>query len=180
MQPNYQSFADYAPLERGSGRYFTTPNYLSPSSFRVLIPRLPKITYFVQTCSVPSLNIGSMDLTYKGFPRMTHPSSLDLSDQLVINFIVDEDMENWREMYDWMHSIVPSSENEGGITANDIYSDIILLVFNSAKKLKKKLTFHRCYPVSLMSFEFNSGVNEIDPMLVAANFSFKTMEIESY
>ena len=138
MQPNFNDFSDYTPLERGSARQLTTPNYLSPTNFRVIIPRLPKMTHFIQSVSVPSIAITSMDIAYKAFPRTSIPSSLDISDQVVINYIIDENMENWQEIYNWMTSITSNSENEG-VTAADLYSEIIVLVYNSAKKLKKKI-----------------------------------------
>lgn len=180
MQPNYSDFSDYTPLERGSARQLTTPNYLSPTNFRVIIPRLPKMTHFIQSVSIPSIAITSMDMPFKGFPRTSIPSSLDISDQVVINYIIDENMENWQELYDWMTSITPSSENEGGVTVSDLYSEIIVLVYTSAKKLKKKITYTRAYPVNLMSFEFNSANADIDPILISCNFAFKTMEIEDF
>jgi hypothetical protein len=178
-EPTYTDFSDYAPLTRGPNKYFSTPNYLSPTSFRVVIPRLPKITHFIQTVSIPSININSMDVGFAGFPRTSIPSALDISDQIVVNFTIDENMDNWKEIYDWMTAITPNSENEGGVTAADLYSEIIVLIYSNAKKLKKKFTFSRCYPTSLMSFEFNSGMTEIDPMMVSCNFAYKTVNIES-
>ena len=179
MQPNFSDFSDYTPLERGSARQLTTPNYLSPTNFRVIIPRLPKLTHFIQSVSIPSLAITSMDMPFKGFPRTSIPSSLDISDQVVVNYMIDENMENWQEMYNWMTSITLNSENEG-VTAADLYSEIIVLVYNSAKKLKKKITYTRAHPVNLMSFEFNSANADIDPILVSCNFAYKTIEIVDY
>ena len=179
MQPNFSDFSDYTPLERGSARQLTTPNYLSPTNFRVIIPRLPKLTHFIQSVSIPSLAITSMDMPFKGFPRTSIPSSLDISDQVVVNYMIDENMENWQEMYNWMTSITLNSENEG-VTAADLYSEIIVLVYNSAKKLKKKITYTRAHPVNLMSFEFNSANADIDPILLSCNFAYKTIEIADY
>lgn len=158
----------------------SSPNYLSPTAFRVIIPRMPTLTDYIQTVSIPSLTINSMDIQYKGFPRVSAPSSLDLTDQIVVNFAVDEDMENWQEVYDWMNSIVLTSVNNGYINPNtELYSDIIVITYTNAKKPKKKFTFHQCYPVSMMSFEFNSMTTEIDPIMVNCNFTYKTYEIET-
>jgi len=181
MEANYSGLDQYQPLERAGNRYFTTPNYLSPTAFRVIIPRLPKITYFIQTVSIPTVSITPMDIPFKGFSRMQAPASLDLSDQIIINFTIDENMENWQEMYDWMTAVVASRENNGAVnTSVSLYSDIVVLVYNNAKKMKKKLTFHECFPQSMTSFEFNSSVNDIDPFMVSCNFSYKTLHIDSY
>jgi len=171
----------FKPLEKSGERYFTTPNYLSTTSFRVLVTRLPKMTYFVQSVSIPSVILGSVEVpAFKGLPKQEAPSFLDISDQIIINFTIDEDMENWKEVYDWMNSIVPSKENESKVEMKiNRFSEIIVLVFNSAKTLKKKITFHDCFPVNLSSFEFNSASTEIDPIIVTANFEYSHFTVES-
>lgn len=174
-------FASFKPLERNGSRYFSTPNYLSTTSFRVLIPRLPKMTYFVQTVSIPSVILGSLDVpAFKGLPKQEAPSFLDISDQIIINFTIDENMENWQEIYDWMNKIVPSNENNGSVNdKRERFSEIIVLVYNSAKTLKKKITFHDCFPVNLSSFEFNSASTEIDPIVVTTNFEYSHFSVET-
>ena len=174
-------YEPYKPLERSPQRYFTTPNYLSPTAFRVVIPRTPKITYFVQSVSIPSVILSSIDIpAYKGLPKQEVPSNLDISDQIIVNFTIDEDMENWQEMYDWMTSVVSSNENNASVNSKeDHYSEIIVLIYNSAKKLKKKFTFHKCFPVNLSSFEFNSSSTEIDPILMTVNFEYAYFTVET-
>jgi hypothetical protein len=176
-----QFFEPYKPSERSPDRHFTTPNYLSPTAFRVLIPRTPKITHFIQSVNIPSVVLSSMDIpSYKGFPKQEVPSNLDISDQIIVNFNIDEDMENWQSIYDWMTAIVPSNENNSSVNSKeDLYSEIVVLIYNSAKKLKKKFTFHKCYPVNLSSFEFNSSSTEIDPILISVNFEYSHFTIEN-
>ena len=172
------NFNAITPDERVSGSY----NYLSPTSFRVIVPKMPKFTYFVQSISVPSINISSMEIpAYKGLPRQEVPSNLDISDDLIINFVVDENMENWQEVYDWMTEIVPSSENNAEVNfKEELYSPIIILIYNSAKKLKKKITFNECYPISLSSVEFNSSVSDIDPLTMSASFEYSDLKVETF
>jgi len=171
----------YKPIERSENRYFTTPNYLSPTSFRVVIPRTPKITYFVQSVSIPSVVMTSMEVPpYRGLPKQQFPSAIDITDQVIVNFTIDENMENWQEVYDWMTAIVPSNENDSSVKINeDHYSEIIVLVYNSAKVLKKKFTFHKCFPVNISSFEFNSSTSEIDPINMTVNFQYSHFTVES-
>ena len=176
-----EQFNSLQPLDRNALGRFNTPSYLSPTSFRVVIPRVPMLTAYIQSVSIPTISMTSMEIpAYKGFPRQQAPASIDISDQLIVNFTVDENMENWQEMYDWMHSIVPTDENNGSVNQNiDKYSEVAVLVYSNAKRLVKRLTFHRSYPVTMSSFEFNSSVTSIEPMLIVANFEYSHMTVDT-
>lgn len=186
MKPDYEpietDYSDYEPLAKtgADNRHISVPNYLSATNFRVVIPRLPKLSYYIQTVTVPSLSINSIDIGFKGFPRTSVPSSVDISDQVIITFGIDERMENWQDIYDWMTSITPNSTNNGGVGAKDPYSEIIVLLYNAQRKLQKKLTYESCHPISLGSFDMNSTSNTIDPIVVTTNFAYKKLSIESY
>lgn len=175
-------FNSMQPISRDDTR-FNTPNYLSPTSFRVIVPRLPMMTYYIQSVTLPAVAIGYMDIpAYKGLPKQEAPSFLDISDNLILNFNIDEDMKNWQELYDWMNTIVSSPENNGNIDMRDDlrYNGIIVLVYNNAKKLKKKFTFYNCFPTNLSSFELNSAAQAIDPILITANFNYSHFEIQNF
>lgn len=156
-------------------------NYLSPTAFRVVIPKLPKMTYFIQSISIPSVVMGSIEIpAFKGLPKQEAPSYLDISDELIMNFLVDENMENWNEIYDWMSAIVPTDKNNATVSLRDeLYSDITVLVYTNGKVLKKKINFHKCYPTNLASFEFNSSSSEIDPINISTTFQYSYFTIET-
>mgnify|MGYP003349563684 CR=1 FL=1 len=173
-----ETFHTLQPIERSQVSY----NYLSPTAFRVIIPKMPRFTYFIQSVSIPSVVMGMMEIpAFKGLPKQEAPSILDLSDDLIINFTIDENMQNWQEMYDWMTDIVPTDENFASANMNiDKYSPIIVLIYNNAKKLKKKITFNNCFPITLSGFEFNSASTDIDPITIAANFEFSEFTVETF
>jgi hypothetical protein len=173
-----EPFGSITPISKTQESY----NYLSPTSYRVVVPKLPKMTYFVQSISIPSVALGSLEIpTFKGYPKQEAPSYLDITDEIIMNFAIDENMENWNEVFTWMSSMVPSSQNTGQVKLKEEqYSQIIVLVYTNAKKLKKKLTFHKCYPSSLSSFEFNSSSTEIDPIIVTTNFQYSHFDVETF
>ena len=173
-----ETFHTLQPIERSQVAY----NYLSPTAFRVIVPKMPRFTYFIQSVSIPTIVVGMMEIpAFKGLPKQQAPSILDLSDNLIINFTIDENMQNWQEVYDWMTDIVPTDENFASSNISiDKYSPIIVLIYNNAKKLKKKITFNNCFPISLAGFEFNSASTEIDPITITANFEFSEFTVETF
>jgi hypothetical protein len=170
-------FYNVTPTERTA----TTYNYLSPTAFRVIVPKLPRMTHFVQSVSIPSVVMGSVEIpAYKGLPKQEAPSYLDITDEIIINFHIDENMENWQEVYNWMSSIVPTDRNDASVSIKDeLYSEIIVLVYSNSKVLKKKITFHKCYPTNLSSFEFNSSSSDIDPITITSNFQYSHFTFET-
>ena len=82
---------------------------LNRNNFRLLIDKVPTVEYYVRTCNIPVFS----------FQRQFKRAGLGLDaffpgdkasfDTLEVSFIVDEDLQNFIEMYDWIDSIVPIS-----------------------------------------------------------------------
>jgi hypothetical protein len=69
-------FNSLQPLVRDDSR-FNTPNYLSPTSFRVIVPRLPNMTYYIQGVNLPSVALGYMEIpAFKGLPKQESSPSI--------------------------------------------------------------------------------------------------------
>ena len=80
---------------------------LNKNNFRLLIDKIPTVEYYVKTVNIPGLS----------FSETIQPAGIGLDaffpgdkvafDTLDVTFLVDEDLENFKEVYDWMDSIVP-------------------------------------------------------------------------
>ena len=86
-------------------------------------------------------------------------------DTLSVSFLVDEDLENFKEMYDWMDAIVPVSDPSAyesyvgtkktnrellSDVENDLnqYSDITIVVNTNKNIPNKFFRFHDAFPIS--------------------------------
>lgn len=149
-------------------------NFLSPLEFQATIKRLPNIEFTVQKANVPSI---SVTLPEQGTPfnkiyfvpdKLTY-SNLDLT------FLVDEDMKNYREIFDWMHGI--SAPQSGAQYANinksrdGVESDVELLILNSKKNAKIAVQFINCMPINLSDLNFD--VTQTDIQYLEATVSFQ-------
>ena len=77
---------------------------LSPVGFRFLLNNRPHVQYFCQAANVPGISIGTIP---HATPLKTYPIGGDevTFEELSIRFIIDENMKNWREIYDWIITI---------------------------------------------------------------------------
>lgn len=111
-----------------------------------------------------------------------------------MTFLVDEDLENFKEVYEWMNAIVPIKDptdfsayvdtiqtNDGRLSAieNDLnqYSDITL-VTNTNKNLPNKyFKFKDAFPISLGALELEFGADG-EPVTCQVQFRFTYYDIE--
>ena len=116
-------------------------------------------------------------------------------DTLSVGFLVDEDLGNFKEIFDWMDAIVPVSDpssyaafvgssqtatgEQSGIDNNmNQYSDITL-VTNTNKNIPNKFfRFHDAFPISLSGIELESGADG-EAVLATVEFRFTYYDIKS-
>ena len=89
-------------------------NILSPVAFDFSIHMLPNVTYFIQTANLPDLSLGSITIPT---PVRDYPIAGDQLElgTLDVGFLVDEDLANYLEIWNWMRAL-------GGVTSAEEYA----------------------------------------------------------
>ena len=79
----------------------TTLDYLSPTQFRLVINQLPKVEFFVTACNLPGISLGDaiFPTPLKQIPVQGDEVTFE---PLSISFLVDENLENYKELHDWL------------------------------------------------------------------------------
>ena len=157
-----------------------TNNYLSSNYFRLEITRLPTVTYFCQSASIPSLTLTPVEQPTAFGLRPKWVGGQYSFEDLVVNFIVDEKMRNWYEVYEWMKSIgnmEKYSDTYDKTQTQDSFSDITLTIMNSAYKPQYYVKFKDAFPIGLSSLDFNSTSTENEPIVASATFSYTSYDI---
>ena len=157
-----------------------TNNYLSSNYFQLEITRLPTLTYFCQSTSIPSLTLTPVEQPTAFGLRPKFVGGQYSFEDLVVNFVVDEKMRNWYEVYDWMKSIGNMDKYSDAIDrtqTGDFFSDIVLTITNSAYKPQYYVRFRDAFPIGLSSLEMNSTSTENEPVLASATFSYTSYDI---
>ena len=79
-------------------------DYLSPTQFKFNIHQLPKVEFFCTAANVPAINLGEaiFPTPYKQIPVMGDTLTYD---NLSISFIVDENLDNYIELHEWLTAI---------------------------------------------------------------------------
>ena len=116
------------------------------------------------------------------------PGDKILFEELTIRFIVDEELQNWLEMKDWIFGLgYPESQDQYEQLANtnrgvkpfgDRYSDGSLMILTSHKNAQIKVTFQNLWPVTLSGIQLDSSVAEVDYVTADATFAYTIYKVE--
>ena len=79
-------------------------DYAEPTKFKFTIIKLPKVEFFVTTANVPGVSLGT---TTQPTPLKDVPIPGDKLDYDTLNlqFLVDENLENYREIHGWLTGV---------------------------------------------------------------------------
>ena len=179
-------------------------DYASPIQFRFKITKLPKVEFFVQTANIPSVTLDEVQQPTRLKPIALPGSTLSFSN-LDLSFLVDENLNNYKELHDWLIGLgTPESDSQfsgllssgsdrfAGSTASSaatgsgtaaplnegaIYSDATLTVLNNKNIAKTEIRFKNVYPVSLGGLSYDIKANDVNYIQVSAIFSYMGYEI---
>jgi hypothetical protein len=158
-----------------------TNNYLASNFFQFQLFRTPNISYFTQNVTFPSTTVTPVEIGNSlGRPNQFIGGRY-VHDPLVVQFIVDEDMGNYEEIFNWMKKINNYEDRNlviDGAQVKQFFSDAALLITNSTYNVKKRVMFKNTFPTTLSGFNLSSVLNDNEPVLATVSLIFETYEIE--
>ena len=177
-------------------------DYASPTQFRFGILQLPKVEFFTTSANVPGINMGDAILPtpFKDIPMMGDKLTYE---QLQISFIVDEFLENYRSLHEWMTAIgFPKSRKQfrdfrsnlstqissvvkdepavdivtEATPATALFSDAYLIILSNKNNPLIEVDFQDCYPVALSGLQYTQDAGDVQYMTATATFSYQLYE----
>lgn len=162
-------------------------NFLNPLNFRFSIKRAPNINFFVQKVTLPSLTLPEIDVPTI-FHHIPIPGRELTFGDFSISFKVDEDFQNYAELYNWIIAL-GSPENfeqyaniaaQSIVSGNGITSDITLLVLNALQNPNYEFTMTDAFPKSLSDVVFDTTNPNVTYVTATAVFHYLDLKMERY
>jgi len=163
-------------------------NYLSGIGFKFNLAKYPKVDFFSNSARIPELSLAVA----------TQPSYLkdiDLPGEkltygdFTLRFLIDEDMENYMAIYEWLNGLgFPESTKEfktlttdkdGQREMREQFCDGTLRILNSNLREIAKVKFKDLFPVSLTSLDFDATNTDIEYLTAEASFKYTIYELIS-
>ena len=185
----------------------TQLDYVSPTQFKFNIHQLPKVEFFTTAANVPAINLGEaiFPTPYKEIPVMGDTLTYD---NLSITFIVDENLENYIELHNWLKGIgfpenrqqfstyrdvtsntpntvnVSTQQNDIGVTGKanrdrTMYSDAYLMLLSNKNNPIVEVDFKNVFPTSLGGLDFNQNATDVEYLTCTATFKYQIYEINT-
>lgn len=154
-------------------------NFLSQLEYKFVVNRLPHINWFMQRINIPGIQAPPIE-SQTPFRRIPVTADALIFDSLRISFKIDEDMNNYFEIVDWMHGTgfpdtweqYAALKNRGVRTAGaGIYSDGTLSILNSNMVKNIEIVYHDLFPVALS--EVNFDVTDPDVTYLTCDVEFQ-------
>tara|TARA_Y100001973_G_C5198778_1_gene336146 strand:- start:2487 stop:3047 length:561 start_codon:yes stop_codon:yes gene_type:complete len=158
-------------------------NFLALGGFKLKLNRCPKVDFLCNKANLPTITLGVAQQTsyLKNIPVPGDKMSFD---DLVVSFIVDENLENYLQIYDWMTGLgFPESLQQfEDIKRKSRYfpefnegfnerSDGTLMVLNSNYNTVAKVKFKDLFPFALTGIPFDATLTQ--EQFFTATVSFK-------
>lgn len=162
-------------------------NMLLGNKFKFLIKRAKNFEYFCKKIQFPgiSLNPTSQPTPFKNIPLYGDKIEYE---QLSINFMIDEDMNNYFEIKNWLSDLGNNKsyqqfkslkDKTGNYEDNAVFSEISLITLKNSNNPNKTITFSRCFPISLSGFDFDIEATTTEPRYAVARFAFTDYTTEN-
>tara|TARA_B100001094_G_scaffold3592_1_gene3240 strand:+ start:213 stop:749 length:537 start_codon:yes stop_codon:yes gene_type:complete len=168
----------------------TNKNYLSPVGFKFNIVKTPKVDFFSNSAKIPGITLPTPEIG-NYLKKIELPGDNIQFEDLTLDFIVDENLENYLEVHNWIYGLgYPESIDEfqelitmpdGSRDVKQQFSDGTLSILNSNFNVSTRVKFRDLFPISLSSLEFTATENDYTYFTATATFKylFYTIEVDN-
>lgn len=132
--------------------------------FKMIFARAPNVQYFLQTFSVPAVTVNEVTVPYGKYNAYLPGDRIEY-EPLTITMLVSEDMDNFKEIYDWLNRNINLNNQQ------DKFDDMTIYILTSKNNPNKKMFFKNVFPTSIGNISFN--VAEADIVYATVDVTFR-------
>ena len=163
-------------------------SFLSPTGFKFQIQKLPHVNYFCTSADIPDITLGQVDQE-NIFIRIPVPGDKLQFSPLNLAFSIDEDMKNFKEIYDWLIGLVypdnfqqranlQSALQQRNEKSGLVYSDGSMVITTAQYQPNILIKFIDLYPISIGGLEFSTQSTDIEYLQGSVSFNYRKYEID--
>ena len=163
------------------GKQIQNRNFLSGVGFKFNLTKFPKVDFFSNSARIPELNL---ELTTQAsyLKNIDVPGERLSYGDFTLRFLVDENMENYQSIYDWLTGLgFPETtkqfaeiikDKDGQRDPKEAFCDGTLRILNSNFREVGKVKFNDLFPISLTSLEFDATNTDVQFFTAEATFKY--------
>tara|TARA_Y100000992_G_scaffold61429_1_gene37641 strand:- start:245 stop:781 length:537 start_codon:yes stop_codon:yes gene_type:complete len=163
-------------------------NFLSGIGFKFNLGKYPKVDFYCNTARIPELSLSTQ-------VQSTYLKDIDIPGEkisygdLTLQFLVDENMENYKIIYDWITGLgfpettqqfrKKTKDKDGIRDLAEQFADGTLRILNSNFNEVAKVKFLDMFPVSLSSLDFDATQTDVNYFTAQATFKYTVYQLTS-
>ena len=169
----------------------TNNNYLSPIGFLFILEKARKVSFLCQKAEIPTFSISELQVPTPGFVQLASPDGQSTFANLTLDFIVDENLENYMQIHNWMRAIATPDDYEDRFNwiddkvdirtsqprPNTLLTDGTLQVLNNNNQTNFEVRFRDMFPISLSSLPFDVSQSDNDYFTASVTFRYTVYDV---
>ena len=170
------------------GKQIQNRNFLSGVAFKFNLAKFPKVDFFSNSAIIPVLNLElAQQASY--LKNIAVPGERLTYGDFTLRFLVDENMENYKSVYDWLTGLgFPETtkefadiikDSDGQTDPKEAFCDGTLRILNSNYREVAKVKFSDLFPVSLTSLDFDATNTDVQFFTAEATFKYTIYDLKS-
>jgi len=153
-------------------------NLLQSTKFLLTFDRIRTTQYFCQTVNLPGVTLGEVSRATP-FLDMYSPGTKLTYDPLVVEFILDEELQGWKNMYDWFLSMADPDgfEKRDGsreLQTNKHFSDATLSILSGLNNPLVRIHYTNLFPLSISDIRFDTTQSADTILTATATFRYQS------
>ena len=147
-------------------------NYLNPTSFVLSLDSVtnPNAEFTIQTMVLPDVSTEGAIFNTRSRNIMVSADKITYG-QFECSFLVDEDLINYKEIYDWLYNQVDT--DLAGVQTRDL----TLTILSSSNNVTKQIKFVDAFPTNLSSLPFDITTADVEYLTAIVTFNYSYFEI---
>ena len=161
-------------------------NFLAPVGFKFTLAKYPKVDFFSNSARIPELSLGTA-IQPSYLKDIDIPGEKLTYGDLTIRFLVDENMENYMAVHNWLKGVgfpeTPqqfkdqTTDSDGIRDEKEVFSDGSLHILSSNFQDVAIVKFQDLFPVGLTSLEFDATETDINYFTAEATMRYTVYNI---
>ena len=156
-------------------------NFLAPVGFKFSLSKFPKVDFFCNSARIPEITLGTA-IQPSYLKEIDIPGEKLIYGDLSIRFLVDEQLENYVAVHNWLTGlgfpetpqqfINKTTDRDGLRDFQEQFCDGSLHILNSNYNDVAIVKFKDIFPTSITSLDFDATETDINYFTAEATFKY--------
>jgi hypothetical protein len=153
-------------------------NLLQPTKYILTFDRIRTTQYFCQSVNLPGISLGEVNRATP-FLDMYSPGTKLSYDPLNVEFLLDEKLQGWKNLYDWFLTMADPDGFEKRDGSRELqtqkhFSDATLTILSGLNNPLIRIQYRNLFPLSISDIKFDSTMSADTILTATATFRYQS------